>query len=163
MIRHAMMAERKTEETTMRRVLIAALMSLLPLAAAAQHSEEVIDAQLTAMAQMMGDAGFQQQRHLFNGDIHSGALASGVRARVEVTLPAGRYYIVGGVCGLDCSNMNLRITRSGANSPVWEDSEADDVPIVDFTTDRAGVYQIEVTMVACNASSCPYGVAIYSR
>jgi hypothetical protein len=129
-----------------------------PATASAQDEwTRQVQVQISAADQEFRSGGFRSTH-----EVVTGGLADGAAEDVEMTLDAGKEYVILGVCDVDCSDLDL-ILRDRSGAVVDSDFEVDDVPIVTVTPSRTGTYTVEVRMASCSAAPCRYGVAVYGR
>jgi hypothetical protein len=69
--------------------------------------------------------------------------------------------IVIGVCDLDCSDLDLTV-RDPRGRVVARDVRVTDRPVVDFTVDRPGLYEVTVRMYSCDQEPCFFVVQSFS-
>jgi hypothetical protein len=79
---------------------------------------------------------------------------------VELTLRAGERYVFAGVCDEDCADLDFRL-YDDRDVTVASDTEPDDTPMITYTPRRTGTYRLRVTMAACSAGPCWWGLGIY--
>jgi hypothetical protein len=79
---------------------------------------------------------------------------------VPLNLPAGKDYVIMGVCDNDCSDLDLSLMRNGAE--VSTDTTSDDWPLVDISGGGDG-YQVNVKMYECSTSNCGYQLTVWQR
>jgi hypothetical protein len=93
----------------------------------------------------------------------TGSLAPGASERFTVEGAVeggeeGQLLSLDGACDYDCSDLNL-VVYDADGEEVGADRLDDDVPIVELP---AGSYEAEVSMVACTAPECAWGVVVHS-
>ncbi|MFC1499463.1 caspase family protein [Candidatus Zixiibacteriota bacterium] len=135
--------------------------ALLCLATPAQAQldewEEVVNNQLAAAHEALVDEGFSLIR-----DHHKGYLENENKERISFTLRAGVEYRILGVCDSDCNDLDLAL-YDPKGKMVTNDVATDDYPLLMFTPDETGTYQVEVNMVACTVSPCYYGIGLWGQ
>lgn len=117
----------------------------------------LVQTQLERAAGLMGTQGFAME-----GAVRPGALADGTQELVSLELRGGREYVVVGACDGDCSDLDLALVGPDGEA-VGSDYERDDVPMVSASAARGGTYRLTVSMAACSADPCGYGVAVFAR
>jgi serine protease Do len=92
--------------------------------------------------------------------VRMGSAADGQR-RVELfSVEAGARYFLLARCDNDCSNLDVGMMDDHGRL-VAKDDAPDDIPTVAFTARASGDYRAVITMTACSAEPCAYGVALY--
>ena len=86
----------------------------------------------------------------------------GASETLEITLPGAKGYMVVGVCGSDCTNLDLFLSNSEGKEIVKDDGD-DDVPVLDLNVGGKMTYSLRITMATCKASSCLYGFEVYAK
>jgi hypothetical protein len=89
-------------------------------------------------------------------------LSEGESDFVSVTFPVGDHFIYA-VCDGDCTDLDLALLDSSNQDVFQADEEDDDHPMISFVNDTAGEYRVRVTMAACNAVPCVYGIGFAQR
>ena len=117
---------------------------------------EQIRGQLVRMDDIMGVWGLSPALEAFTGSMNQGATE-----RLEIPLRTGMDYRIGGVCDIDCPDLDL-VLYDVNSRVIAEDVESGKVPIVEFTVPSTRTYEIEVAMFACSAEPCYWGVKLYS-
>lgn len=79
-----------------------------------------------------------------------------------VSLEAGVRYRIVGACDNECSNVDIQLVDSGG-SIVAQDVLADDFPVVDFTPNAAGAYQVRMLMRTCTFAPCYAGARLLAN
>jgi len=75
----------------------------------------------------------------------------------------GKMYFVYGVCGENCSNIDLELEDSNDSWFTESDKRPDATPVVTIpSSDVSRVVTIHLDMVACQAPTCTMGIGIYS-
>lgn len=116
---------------------------------------DVVTAQLDSAAVLMAREGLSRR-----GGPVRGSLAQGASTDVEVRLAAGGTVALVGVCGVQCSDLDLVVFGPGGGE-VGSDLLPDDAPIVMVENARAGTYRVRVSMPACGGSTCGFGVQAF--
>ena len=119
--------------------------------------ERQVRAQLDAVSESIRNDGYRLVQ-----EIHMGRLDDDGEEAVTFDLGRGQTYMLMGVCDTDCSDLDL-VLYDGDGDEVDSDLELDDVPIVEVSVDRADSYRLEVTMAACDAEPCRFGIGVYGR
>ena len=145
----------------MKRILLltAALAALfVPTTARAQDAwVRQVRAQLTAVGSR-----FEQQGYELTHRIYTGALNDGGSEMVELELDVGMEYQIMGACDEDCTDLDLTL-YDGRGNVVDSDVLDDDYPLVSVTVSRSGAFRVRVSMAACSAEPCRYGIGIFGR
>lgn len=89
-------------------------------------------------------------------------LNDGASQDVRYTLYAGQHYVFSGACDDDCTDLDFRLYDGGYNL-VAQDVDPDPTPVVGVTPRRTGTFYLRVTMAACGASPCMWGVDLSRR
>lgn len=89
-------------------------------------------------------------------------LDKGATHLISIELDGGKVYIFIPVCDQECSDFPIRLLDSDGRE-VARDSDVDDVPFIQFSSEMAGIYQLEVKMSSCSKSHCYYGVGIFAK
>lgn len=139
----------------MKRILVAAAVLLLVLAAAPAGAQPIIRVQLDSATAAIGRLNYQPV-----GATQSGALNQGSSTEFSVSLAPGKY-VISAVCDGDCEDLDLFV--SNAAGSVGSDDEEDDVPMVEFTVERAGSHTVRVTMATCTEEPCAWGARIFAQ
>lgn len=95
-------------------------------------------------------------------DIGTGSLRTGETRTIPVDLDQGVTYNVIGTCDGDCTDLDLQL-RQLDGTVISTDTKADDYPMVTVTPSRGGKFHIVVSMAACSAQPCWYGVGVVTR
>ncbi len=90
------------------------------------------------------------------------SLDAGAHSDVNIALDVGKSYHFVGVCDGDCSDIDLSL-RSPNGHVTDEDNLEDDHPMVAVSPSRGGTYVLRVTMVACSANPCRFGIGSFSK
>lgn len=96
------------------------------------------------------------------GQPAAGAINDDTQEEVGVNLNSGGQYLMIGVCDNDCSDVDLRLMGPDG-SEVASDVEADDTPVLQFTSGASGAHRARVIMASCDRNPCAYGVALYAK
>ena len=91
----------------------------------------------------------------------TGELGIGEHAQESLYLEAGRPHVIAGVCGLNCSDINLRLLNP-RGTLVAEDTASDDAPMLLLTPDSTGDFTLEISMLRCVEAPCDWGIQAYS-
>lgn len=138
---------------------VGGLVMITPGARGAETVDEltVLQAQIVAAGRNFERNGFAP-----SGPFHTGRLEAGASETLEIILPGAKEYMVVGVCGTDCTNLDLFLSNSEGKEIVKDDSD-DDVPVLDLNVGGKMTYSLRITMASCKASSCLYGFEVYSK
>ena len=115
-----------------------------------------VDTMLTEATELFREANFVPA-----GSVLTGQLGIGEHAQESLYLEAGRPHVIAGVCGINCSDINLRLINP-RGAPVAEDTASDDAPMLLLTPDTTGVFTLEISMLRCVEAPCDWGVQAYS-
>jgi hypothetical protein len=77
-------------------------------------------------------------------------------------LPAGETFTALGVCDGDCLDLDIEVF-SPSGALLSEDTLDDDVPVVEFETEAAGLHRVKVTMFRCDAAPCFFATNLYRK
>ena len=145
-------------------VLAAALLAAVSASpAAAQNGHRtVIAAQLDTVTAVKVRDGFSPER-VVDGNTVIGMMGNGGSVVLEVNLRPGMQYFIPAGCDADCDDLDLRVHSPDGETVLDEDVEADDVPIVSFTTTRGGPHLLTVMMSSCKASLCYFGFRVLAK
>jgi hypothetical protein len=138
----------------MKRILVA-VAALLVLAAAPAGAQNIIRVQLDSATAVVGRQNYQPY-----GTAESGNLARGRSSEFSVSLAPGKY-IIAAVCDGDCDDLDLYVSNTAGS--VGSDELEDDVPMVEFTVEQAGLHTVRVSMAACSAEPCAWGAKIFAQ
>lgn len=145
----------------MKRILLltAALAALFaPTPARAQDAwVRQVRAQISAVGSR-----FEQQGYELTHRIYTGSLNDDASEMVELELDVGMEYQIMGACDEDCTDLDLTL-YDGRGNVVDSDILDDDVPLVSVTVSRSGAFRVRVSMAACSAEPCRYGIGIFGR
>jgi hypothetical protein len=140
--------------TILSSVFAVALLAL-PSVASAQSYAEAVWSQLNDVYNQVNGEGFDSRNYVI------GRMANGSSDSWSFTLPGGNSYKIVGVCDNDCQDLDIRV--SSGDNVVAEDVLDDDVPIVNFTAKNETRYSVRVTMAACTADPCFWGIAVFYK
>ncbi|HEU4883822.1 MAG TPA: hypothetical protein VFT45_16300 [Longimicrobium sp.] len=131
---------------------------LVPTGARAQ------DAWVRQVRMQISQAGtnFEQQGYELTHHIYTGSLNDGGSEMVELELDVGMEYQIMGACDEDCTDLDFTL-YDGNGNVVDSDLLEDDYPLVSVTVTRSGVFRVRVSMAACSAEPCRYGIGIFGR
>lgn len=147
---------------TLSLALLVALLAL-PRESAAQGFRTVIVDQLNAASGPVKQSGFREEAGVFDRDVTVGMLADGTSGFLELHLREGVNYFVAAACDQDCSNLDLRLFSVESTTPVAEDNEDDDYPMLNFNAPKTGRYMLAVDMTKCEESMCYYGFKVFRK
>lgn len=91
-----------------------------------------------------------------------GLLEGGSRAYLEVSLQAGREYMISGFCDEDCSDLDL-VLRTETGEVLANDEDMDDVPILRLTPSTSGRYLLGISMIDCETDLCYFGYSVFEK
>ena len=92
-------------------------------------------------------------------EIGTGSLRLHEVRTIPVELDQGVSYHIVGTCDADCADLDLEI-RQLDETVISSDKEVDKTPVVNVTVSRTGKFNIVVTMAACSAEPCWYGIGV---
>lgn len=119
--------------------------------------ERVVRQQLDNAGRVATDRGYQMSHEIFMGRLDDDSNES-----LNIPLDGGTQYILVGTCDQDCSDVDLTIYDPDGNE-VDSDLETDDKPVLQLTASNSGRYRVKVSMVACSANPCRYGVGVWAK
>ncbi len=93
------------------------------------------------------------------GNVESGSLRDDREILFPVQLSPGRGYMVVGFCDSDCTDLDL-VLLDPSGVEVTSDILLDAAPLISFTAETSGRYQVKVVMVSCSVEPCGYAVGI---
>ncbi len=117
--------------------------------------EEQVRQQLDGIKEQLATMGYVPAR-----DYHMSSLPDEGTERVPLTLRAGFTYTIVGACDDDCQDMDLTLYDAAGNV-LDTDVELDSLPILEVTPTATATYQLEVSMVDCQAPPCYYGIGVF--
>jgi hypothetical protein len=117
----------------------------------------IVDMLLDTMTVMMRSDG-QTPR----GATQRGSLAASATQDLSIQLSAASTVTFVGVCDEACSDLDLTVYGPNGDE-VGSDVLEDDAPMVKIGGVRPGTYRVTVTMAACGASSCGFGVRVFGK
>ncbi len=135
----------------------AAALLLLPTGAAAQS-----DWPTQARETLRAGASALPRGYEITHQIQTGSLDAGGVRTVSFNLTRGVRYAIIGVCDTDCTDLDM-VVSSPHRHEVARDEEQDDTPVALFTARSTGQYRVRVTMAACEAEPCGFGVGVYGK
>ncbi len=123
---------------------------LLPLSLSAQTPSERVRA-------------FAEERtgYTLVGNVETGSLNADREGLFPVELESGSRYVVVGFCDDDCGDLDL-VLLDPSGTEVTSDVLADAEPVLSFTAEASGRYQIRIVMVDCSVGPCAYAVGVYA-
>ena len=119
--------------------------------------ERVVRQQLDNAGRVATDRGYAMSHEIFMGRLDDDQNES-----LNIPLDGGTQYILVGTCDQDCSDVDLTIYDPDGNE-VDSDLETDDKPVLQLTARNSGRYRVKVSMVACSANPCRYGVGVWAK
>jgi hypothetical protein len=119
--------------------------------------EAVVRSQLNSEGRTWTDKGFTMSHEVFMGRLDDDANES-----LNIPLDGGTRYVMVGVCDQDCSDVDLTIYDPDGNE-VDSDLETNDKPAIELAPRSDGRYRVKVSMVACTANPCRYGVGVWAK
>lgn len=119
--------------------------------------ERVVRQQLDNAGRVATDRGYAMSHEIFMGRLEDDQNES-----LNIPLDGGTQYILVGTCDQDCSDVDLTIYDPDGNE-VDSDLETDDKPVLQLTARNSGRYRVKVSMVACSANPCRYGVGVWAK
>lgn len=118
--------------------------------------EQQVRTQLDRVGQNLASKGFE-----LTTQVYTGQLDEERNEEVSVRLRAGVRYAIVGVCDQDCKDLDL-VLYNAAGRELGSDVEQDDVPVVEVTPDRDGLYMARAVMANCGAEPCSFGLGLFS-
>jgi hypothetical protein len=119
--------------------------------------ESVVRSQLDRAGTVATDKGYAMSHEIFMGRLDDDGSES-----LNIPLDGGTQYILVGKCDQDCSDIDLTIYDPNGKE-VDSDLETDDAPVLTLTAATSGQYRVKVSMVACTANPCRYGVGVWAK
>ncbi len=147
--------------TKVKTTIVGALSTVLlstPMEALADHYSGQIRAQLLATALAVSNGFNLTPSH----EPSISTLRANRHQYVTVNLRGGKPYAFIGVCDSNCSDLDLHLYDEN-NNLIAVDRNRDDLPVVSVTPRWSGQFKVKVTMDQCWATSCYYGVGVFSR
>ena len=144
----------------MKRVVVSALLGVSLIASTA-HAQDQWERVVRSQLQSVGAAS-ERNGYTMASDVFQGKLNDDANTNLNVTLQAGKDYILWGVCDQDCSDIDLVIYDDNGTE-VDSDLQTDDKPLLHVIPSSNGRYRIKVSMVNCSANPCYYGVGLWSK
>jgi hypothetical protein len=146
----------------MKRILLltAALAAALLVPAPARAQ----DAWVRQVRMQISQAGtrFEQQGYELTHHIYTGSLNDGGSEMVDLELDVGMEYQIMGACDEDCSDLDFTL-YDGNGNVIDSDMLDDDIPMVTVIVSHSGVFRVRVSMAACSAEPCRYGIGIFGK
>ena len=93
------------------------------------------------------------------GSVQEGSRGAGQDLMFKVTLVQGADYMVVGYCGPGCSNLDLVLLDSFGEE-IEADRLPDAEPVLMFTAESTGNFEIRATMVDCSQERCSTAVGV---
>jgi hypothetical protein len=143
--------------------LVLAVLLLIPAYAPAQDFRSVVMSQIDGASQTVRANGYRADGSIFDRDVVIGMIAAGASAFMEVNLSAGSKYFFSAACDQDCTDLDLRLFRPGANEPFEKDVQDDDIPMITFTAPVTGRYILAIDMAKCSTRMCYYGFRAFKN
>lgn len=137
-------------------LIIVGVFALIQTGSAQNRFEQQVRTQLDRVGENLSKKGFELTTQVYTGD-----LDEETNEEVSVRLRAGVRYAIVGVCDEDCKDLDL-VLYNGAGRELASDVGEDDVPVVEITPDRDGVYMARAVMANCGAEPCSYGLGLFS-
>jgi hypothetical protein len=137
-------------------LITAGVFALIQAASAQNRFEQQVRTQLDGVGQSLAAKGFELTTQVYTGELDEER-----NAEVSVRLRAGVRYAIVGVCDEDCKDLDL-VLYNATGRELASDVQQDDVPVVEVTPDRDGVYMARAVMANCSAEPCSYGLGLFS-
>lgn len=137
-------------------LIIVGVFALMQSAGAQNRFEQQVRTQLDRVGQNLAKKGFELTTQVYTGDLDEER-----NEEVSVRLRAGVRYAIVGVCDEDCKDLDLVLYNSSGKE-LASDVGDDDVPVVELTPDRDGVYMARAVMANCATEPCSYGLGLFS-
>ena len=140
------------------RLLNLTAVTLVTTFSAATAIADIIQDQLSQVGEY-----FYDNEDFVGNEIHERVVESGQEDAVYTDGRAGTEYLIAGACDEGCTDVDLRIYEvGGSGSPLAEDLETDDRPLVQFDVETDGQLAIVIRMVECDVA-CRAGVLVMRR
>ena len=117
--------------------------------------ERQVRRQLEEIGSELRKKGYEPTHQVFVGRLKDGQTET-----VTFRLRRDTTYTVAGVCDQDCKDLNLRLFDP-AKRENGRDVQKDEVPVVEFRSDKTGDYDVRIEMAECNDEPCTYGIGIF--
>lgn len=111
------------------------VIALVQTATGQNRFEQQVRAQLDKVGQNLAKKGFELTTQIYTGELNEER-----NDEVSVRLRAGVHYAIVGVCDEDCKDLDL-VLYNALGRELASDVEQDDVPVVEVTPDRDGLYR----------------------
>ena len=108
-----------------------------------------------------GNAVKQGYGRVVAGPVYGG-LADDAKGSHDMSVVAGREYVLFGACDNDCTDLDLLI-YDGSGDLVRGDVATDGRPVLIFTAAKAGKYRIQVVMASRSDEPGRYGLQLSSK
>jgi hypothetical protein len=126
-----------------------------PRPAATEEWEAQVIRQLNVIEGYLAGEGYNRSH-----GVVTGSLRQYQSEEIRTQLYAGMSYGIVGVCDNDCSDLDLRV-YSPSGTLLERDTQVSEVPVVLLTPRANGSYKTRVTMSACSAAPCRYGISTF--
>lgn len=144
----------------MKRVVVSALLGVTLIATTA-HAQDQWERVVRDQLRQVGNAS-EGRGYSMSHDIYNGRLDNHASTDLTLNLDGGKAYEIWGVCDQDCSDIDMVLYDDNGNE-IDSDLLDDDKPLVQVTPRHSGGFRIKVTMAACRANPCRYGVGVWTK
>lgn len=145
----------------MKRILLTAALGAALLVPAAARAQDAWVRQVRGYLSQAGQT-FEEQGYQLTHRLYTGSLNDDGAEVVELELDVGMEYQIMGACDEDCSDLDL-ILYDGRGNVIDSDLLDDDYPVVSVEVVRSGRFTVRVSMAACSAEPCRYGIGVFGR
>lgn len=138
--------------------LLLALLALVfagSASVAEAQTSDVVTRQFDVIVGRLAKNGYRENRSRL-----SGTLRQGQQTTYTVDLQQGARYLLAAVCDGDCSDLDLALYDDSGNL-LDDDTETDDVPIVNVVPRWTGRFRVTVKMHACSVNPCAFGLGVF--
>ena len=139
-------------------VLIGLPLSLCvwPTAASGQSYADLVWDQLQSAYTMASEDGYTPDNYII------GKLEGGATDSWTWTFYDADSYLIVGACDGDCVDIDLTLENENGVE-IASDTAADDVPLLRVDPSMTASYTVNVTMYACSAEPCYFGIATFLK
>lgn len=145
----------------MKRILLTAALAAALLVPATARAQDAWTRQVRTILSQMGRT-YEANGYELTHRIYTGALNDDGAEMVQLELDVGMEYEIMGACDEDCTDLDL-ILYDGRGNVIDSDMLDDDFPVVSLSVTRSGVFSVRVSMAACSAEPCRYGIGVFGR
>lgn len=130
--------------------------------AAAQGYRDVLVEQMNDMEARLVELGYRADPRAHHDDMVAGVLDEGGAVGLEVLLEAGAEYAIVGFCDQDCGDLDLALDTTGGE-PLFEDTQPDDYPVLEFVAPQGGRFLVLVRMYECSVEPCGFAYRVFRK